>query len=347
MSTAGIVTYQIGKDGSLDGRWTHQDLQGKVATERAWGGTPGQLAGTYSVEIKTPDNHKLFEGSLTVAAIGEAYALTWTGRKLLPQPRVARFSGIGTVENGETLVATFQEEEPWGRATLREVWGKIPGSKGERFANAFSRGALRVLLYAPRKTDPQTPHEQDEVYVVMKGSGSFFLEGTQFAFAEGDVFFVPAGATHRFEEFTEDLIVWAIFYGPRGGESEGDPRQDIERANSAFSAAYAGGDASALAGMYTDEAKLFPPHGQIVDGREAIQRFWKAAMDSGIKNLNLKTAEVESLGDTVVEAGTATLFGADNKVVDNGKYLVVWKRVGGKWRLHRDCWNSNDPAKNG
>lgn len=347
MSTAGVVTYRIGQDGTLQGRWTHRDLQGRMATERAWGGEPGHLAGTYRVEIETPDNRRLFEGSLTIAAVGEAYALTWAGRVLLPMPRDARFSGIGTVERGDTLVATFQEDEPPGRASLREVWDRIPGPKGERFADAFSRGTLRVLLYAPRGTDPQTPHEQDEVYVVMKGSGSFTLQGVRRAFAEGDVLLAPAGAAHRFEDFTDDLAAWVIFYGPPGGESAGDARAEIERANAAFADAYARGDAAAIAGMYTDEARLLPPHGEAVGGRGAIERFWKGAMGSGIEGLDLRTAEVESFGDTVVELGAVSLFGANRQPVDEGKYVVVWKRIGGAWRLHRDCWNSNRPADRG
>jgi hypothetical protein len=119
MTTAGVVTYKIGQDGSLRGHWTHRDLEGRMGTERAWGGIPGQLAGSYDVEIETPDKRKIFEGSLGIATIGEAYALTWTGRQLLPLPRDAKYSGIGTVERGDMLVSTFQEDESPGRASMR------------------------------------------------------------------------------------------------------------------------------------------------------------------------------------------------------------------------------------
>jgi hypothetical protein len=49
------------------------------------------------------------------------------------------------------------------------VWDKIPGPNGERYAEALSHGTLRVLLYAPRKTDTQEPHEQDEVWKRVAG----------------------------------------------------------------------------------------------------------------------------------------------------------------------------------
>jgi len=61
--------------------------------------------------------------------------------------------------------------------------------------------------------------------------------------------------------------------------------------------------------------------------------------------VELKTAEVESLGDSAVEAGTYTLYGKDKTTLDRGKYLVFWKWAGGTWRLHRDCWNSNEPVR--
>jgi hypothetical protein len=67
-------------------------------------------------------------------------------------------------------------------------------------------------------------------------------------------------------------------------------------------------------------------------------------MAGGIKSVALKSVEVESFGDTIVEQGTATFYGEDQNLLDTGKYLVVWKRVEGEWKLHRDCWNSNEPA---
>ena len=67
-------------------------------------------------------------------------------------------------------------------------------------------------------TDPQQPHTRDELYVVVAGSGRFVNGDERHAFEPGDVLFVPAGVVHRFEEFTDDLVVWVVFYGPEGGE---------------------------------------------------------------------------------------------------------------------------------
>jgi mannose-6-phosphate isomerase-like protein (cupin superfamily) len=93
----------------------------------------------------------------------------------------------------------------------------LPGPNGERFVALFQHGTLVVELYAPRGHDPQTPHTRDEVYVVASGRGTFFDGSTRRPFGPGDLLFVAAGVPHRFEDFTDDLAVWVMFYGPAGG----------------------------------------------------------------------------------------------------------------------------------
>jgi len=95
---------------------------------------------------------------------------------------------------------------------------RLPGPDGERFAVAFERGTLSIEFYAPRGRDPQKPHTRDEVYVVLHGRGQFRHGDKREPFGPGDVLFVPAGVEHRFEDFSDDLDVWVIFYGPEGGE---------------------------------------------------------------------------------------------------------------------------------
>ena len=100
------------------------------------------------------------------------------------------------------------------KITLREALARIPGDAGERYASMIQKGTFEVEIYAPRGTDPQQPHTRDEVYLIVSGSGEFESEGTTYSFSPHDLFFVPAGAEHRFTKFADDLVVWAIFYGP-------------------------------------------------------------------------------------------------------------------------------------
>lgn len=105
------------------------------------------------------------------------------------------------------------------RRTLQAGLDRIAAISPERYAELMRRGTLEVGVYAPRGQDPQQPHGQDEVYIVMSGSGYFVSAGTRARFGAGDMLFVPAGMEHRFEDFTDDLVTWVIFYGPEGGEA--------------------------------------------------------------------------------------------------------------------------------
>lgn len=104
------------------------------------------------------------------------------------------------------------------RTTIEEALARLDQAGGKRFAAVFEHGSLLVEIYAPRGSDPQTPHTRDEVYIVVTGTGFFVSGEGRTEFAPGDFLFVAAGVPHRFEDFTDDLAVWVIFYGPDGGE---------------------------------------------------------------------------------------------------------------------------------
>jgi mannose-6-phosphate isomerase-like protein (cupin superfamily) len=94
----------------------------------------------------------------------------------------------------------------------------IPSPDGKLYAELFRHGTLTVEIYAPKGTDMQQPHSRDELYIVVTGHGWFSVEGKRVQFGPGDALFAAAGEVHRFEDFTEDLLTWVVFYGPEGGE---------------------------------------------------------------------------------------------------------------------------------
>jgi mannose-6-phosphate isomerase-like protein (cupin superfamily) len=121
-----------------------------------------------------------------------------------------------TEETRTSLGASPLEERR--RVFVAEALEHLPGAGGECFAKVLEHGSLLVEIYAPRGRDLQQPHTRDEVYVVVEGRGDFVNGDERQRITTGDLLFVPAGVPHRFENFTEDLVVWVIFYGPEGGE---------------------------------------------------------------------------------------------------------------------------------
>jgi len=87
----------------------------------------------------------------------------------------------------------------------------------EDYTVLLSRGDARLLLFGPEGSDSQTPHAQDEIYIVASGSGTFRRGEELVEFGAGDVLFVGAGVSHRFETFSPDFKTWVVFFGPRGG----------------------------------------------------------------------------------------------------------------------------------
>lgn len=93
-----------------------------------------------------------------------------------------------------------------------------PNEAGRASARIFGHGTLELRWYAPRGEDRQVPHTRDELYVVVSGTGEYVCDGHRARFAPGDALFAPAGAEHRFENFSGDFATWVMFYGPEGGE---------------------------------------------------------------------------------------------------------------------------------
>ncbi len=120
--------------------------------------------------------------------------------------------------------------------------------------------------------------------------------------------------------------------------------EEIAAANAKFMEAFNRGDAAGVAALYTEDGAILPPNADITSGREAIQAFWQAVMNMGVKSATLASVEVADHGDTAIEVGQYTLSGDVGQLLDAGKYVVIWKHLQGEWKLYRDIWNSSRPA---
>ena len=119
---------------------------------------------------------------------------------------------------------------------------------------------------------------------------------------------------------------------------------DIQKLENQFAQAANKQDAAAVAQLYTEDATVLPAGADMVKGRDGIQKLWGAFIKDNSPNFVLTTVNVEDYGQAAREIGRFSLdaHGQNGQVSKvEGKYVVVWKKVGGDWRLDTDIWNMN------
>jgi len=131
------------------------------------------------------------------------------------------------------------------------------------------------------------------------------------------------------------VAIFAVLIAPAAAQ-----KAQIEAANAKWVEFFDKGDFDGIASLYTVDATAVPPDSSIVKGRAAIAGMWKR-MAEQVSDPKLTTIDVERLGSSVVhEIGTfrfKTKGTAPKEIT--GKYVVVWKKVGGDWKLATDFWN--------
>jgi mannose-6-phosphate isomerase-like protein (cupin superfamily) len=105
-----------------------------------------------------------------------------------------------------------------GVISVRDSDASVRALTDGHAVSVLQRGTLHAKFSLPAEPNLQTPHTQDEIYVIVRGSGWLAHDGRRDRFAAGDLVFVAAGVEHRFEDFSDDLAIWVIFYGRDGGE---------------------------------------------------------------------------------------------------------------------------------
>lgn len=97
--------------------------------------------------------------------------------------------------------------------TLKEALEGIP-AEGEPFHQILRERSMRAVIYTPGEEDTQKPHFEDEVYIVVRGTGTLWVGRDSFECGPGDLLYVEAFKAHRFEDYSDDFTVYAVF-GPR------------------------------------------------------------------------------------------------------------------------------------
>lgn len=110
-------------------------------------------------------------------------------------------------------------------------------------------------------------------------------------------------------------------------------------------------DAAAIAQLYTDDGAVMPPNERAAVGRESIEQWWNSSMQMLGFDLTFETDQlvVSQAGDMALDRGTYRLAATPpgGPINDSGKFVVVWRKVDGEWKVAADIFNSDGPAAGG
>ena len=123
------------------------------------------------------------------------------------------------------------------------------------------------------------------------------------------------------------------------------PQTDLEGLKGmrdVWQSAFDAKDPAELAAIYAEDGALLPPNSDMMSGRAAIEAYWTEFQAGGI-GAEIKDTEVYAHSDVGYSVGTFTATDAGGATIDEGKYVVIWRNVDGKWQIHRDIWNSSLP----
>lgn len=144
------------------------------------------------------------------------------------------------------------------------------------------------------------------------------------------------------------ILIAAFASLAHGQSTPASTRKAIEANLKSFVDAFNKGDAAGVAAIYATNAKLLPPNGAMVEGRQNIQTFWAGGIDAGLKIVSLTAVDVTPAGNLAIETGkyVSTVPAASGgTTTDEGKYVVVWRREGRGWKIIRDIFNSDKPQQ--
>lgn len=124
----------------------------------------------------------------------------------------------------------------------------------------------------------------------------------------------------------------------------GNPKdiQDILAAGKAFSQYYIDADYEGMASSYTEDGKIFPSGTAIIEGRAAIRERWVLPEGTKILHHQSTPEEIHVMGDVANDFGyyEGRTKRPDGSISNwKGKYVIVWKRTDGKWKMYLDIWN--------
>jgi len=120
-------------------------------------------------------------------------------------------------------------------------------------------------------------------------------------------------------------------------------KKEIAKSNEIYFNAFTKGDSSTFSSCFTSDCWIMQPNAPTLCGEKAAIDFFRIAYESiGIRNGRFITIDVFGNGaEFVTEEGFWESFDVNNKLLDSGKFLVLWKKTPAGWKRFRDSFNSD------
>ncbi|PQB05702.1 YybH family protein [Aureitalea marina] len=109
-----------------------------------------------------------------------------------------------------------------------------------------------------------------------------------------------------------------------------------------FSAAVMASDYETIGQAYTADAKIFPSNREIIEGRDAIVKYWTPTNGSRISYHQFMPKEINITGEQAYDYEYykgKTINAGGKEISWQGKYVVIWKKIDNQWKIYLDIWN--------
>ena len=148
---------------------------------------------------------------------------------------------------------------------------------------------------------------------------------------------------------TTALIALAVCAGTVacGGKTEAEfgtaDQQAIRQASTALESSFNAKDVDKILALYTDNAVFMPPNKPLLRGRGPLKSFYDGLLNGGSKDLKVTPTDVAGHGPLAYESGSYSMI--NGTVPDRGKYLFIFRNMGGNWKIEYTSWSSDLPPQ--
>ena len=122
--------------------------------------------------------------------------------------------------------------------------------------------------------------------------------------------------------------------------------QAIEKSNAIYFQSLVKNDPIIFIDRYAEDGCIMAPNSKMLCGKDGFREFFEGSYSLGIRNGKFMTTTVYGEGNEyVVEEGFGEIYDAEGKIIDDFKYLVLWKKTNRGWKMFRDSFSSNRVSK--